>query len=85
LDGGGVDGRDGVRFENLSGSVLGISGFTEFESSFVLLIFSHEEILNACCPANDEHEQASRDGVERAAVAYFSLVEAASNEVDNIV
>jgi hypothetical protein len=41
--------------------------------------------LNACCPANDEHEQASRDGVERTAVAYFTLVEAATNKVDNIV
>ncbi len=34
---------------------------------------------------DDEHEEAGGDGIESAAVAYFALIEATPNEVDDIV
>ena len=41
--------------------------------------------MHAGGPTDDEHEESSGDGIESAAVAYFALIEAPPNEVDDIV
>ena len=41
--------------------------------------------MHAGGPTDDEHEEAGGDGIESAAVAYFALIEATPNEVDDIV
>ena len=85
LNGGGVERGDGAGLEHFSGRVLGIGGFAEFESSFVLLVFGHEQVLDAGGSTDDEHEEAGGDRVERATVANFALMEAAADEVDDVV
>ena len=78
-------GSSGAGLEHFASGVLGIGGFAEFESSLVLLVFGHEQVLDTGGSSDDEHEEAGGDGVERAAVADFSLMEAAADEIDNIV
>ena len=41
--------------------------------------------MDASGPTDDEHKEAGGDGIESAAVAYFTLIEATPNEVDDIV
>jgi hypothetical protein len=41
--------------------------------------------LHAGGSTDDEHEESSGDGIESAAVAYFALIEATPNEVNDIV
>lgn len=85
FDGSLIERGDRAGFEDFSRGVLGVGGFPELEGSLVLLVFSHQEILNAGGPTDDEHEEAGGNGIESAAVAYFALIEATPNEVDDIV
>ena len=85
LDGSLVERRKGAGFENFPCGVLGVSGFSEFEGSLVLLVFGHQEVLNAGGPTDDEHEEAGGDGVESATVSDLSLLEAATYKIDDIV
>ena len=64
---------------------LGVGGFAEFQSAFVLFVLSHQQVLHPGGFADDEHQEAGGDGVEGAAVADFPLVEAATNKVNNVV
>ncbi len=85
FDGGLIERGHRPGFEDFSRGVLGVGGFSEFEGSFVLLVFSHQEILNAGGPTDDEHEEACGDGVESTAVSDLSLLEAATYKIDDIV
>ena len=85
FDGGLIERGHRPGFEDFSRGVLGVGGFSEFEGSFVLLVFSHQEILNAGGSTDDEHEKPGCDGVESSAVSDFSLVEAAAYKIDDIV
>lgn len=85
FDGGLIERGDRAGFENFPCGVLGVSGFSELEGSFVLLVFSHQEILNAGGPTDDEHEKPGCDGVESATVSDLSLLEAATYKIDDIV
>ena len=85
FDGSLIERGDRAGFEDFSRGVLGVGGFPELEGSLVLLVFSHQEILNAGGPTDDEHEKPGCDGVESSAVSDFSLVEATANKVDDIV
>ena len=85
FDGGLIERGDRAGFEDFSCGVLGVGGFSELEGSFVLLVFSHQEILNAGGPTDDEHEKPGCDGVESTAVADLSLLEAAADKIDDIV
>ena len=80
-----IERGDGAGFEDFSCGVLGVGGFPEFKGSLVLLVFGHQEILNASSPTDDEHEEPGRDGIESAAVADLSLIEAAADKIDDIV
>jgi len=80
-----IERGDGAGFEDFSCGVLGVGGFPEFKGSLVLLVFGHQEILNASSPTDDEHEEPGRDGVQGAAVADLSLIEAAADKIDDIV
>ena len=85
FDGSLIERGDGAGFEDFSCGVLGVGGFPEFKGSLVLLVFGHQEILNASSPTDDEHEEPGRDGIESAAVADLSLIEAAADKIDDIV
>jgi hypothetical protein len=85
FDGSLVERGDGAGFEDFSCGVLGVGGFPEFEGPLVLLVFGHQEILNASSPTDDEHEEPGRDGVESAAVADFSLMKTPADKVHDIV
>ena len=85
LNGGGVERGDGAGLEHFASGVLGIGGFAEFESSLVLLVFGHEQVLDTGGSSDDEHEEAGGDGVESATVADFPLMEAAADEIDDVV
>jgi len=85
FDGSLVERGDGAGFEDFSCGVLGVGGFPEFEGPLVLLVFGHQEILNASSPTDDEHEEPGRDGVEGAAVADLTLIKASANKIDDIV
>ena len=85
LDGGAVEGRNGLGFENLAGGVLGIGGFAKLEGPLVLFVLGHKQILNPGSFPNDEHQKSGGNRVERPAVAHLTLVEAASDKVDDIV
>ena len=85
FDGSLVERRDGAGFEDFPCGVLGVGGFPKLECSFVLLVFGHQEILNAGGPTDDEHEEASGDGVESATVSDLSLLEAATYKINDIV
>jgi hypothetical protein len=80
-----IERGDGAGFEDFSSGVLGVCGFPKFKGSLVLLVFGHQEILNASSPTDDEHEEPGRDGVEGAAVADLTLIKAAANKIDDIV
>ena len=80
-----IERGDGAGFEDFSCGVLGVGGFPEFKGSLVLLVFGHQEILNASSPTDDEHEEPGRDGVAGAAVADLTLINASANKIDDIV
>ena len=80
-----IERGDGAGFEDFSCGVLGVGGFPEFKGSLVLLVFGHQEILNASSPTDDEHEEPGRDGVQGAAVADLTLIKTSTNKIDDIV
>ena len=80
-----IERGDGAGFEDFSCGVLGVGGFPEFKGSLVLLVFGHQEILNASSPTDDEHEEPGRDGVQGTAVADLTLIKASTNKIDDIV
>ena len=84
-DSGGIDGRDGFGFKNFAGGILGVGGFAQFECTLVDFVLGHEKVLHAGSAADDEHEETGGNGVERATVADFTLVKAATDEIDDIV
>ena len=85
FDGGLVERGNRLGFEYFSLGILRIGGFSELQGSLVLLVFSHEEILNAGGSTDDEHEESGRDGVEGAAVADFPLMKTSADKVHDIV
>ena len=85
LDGGTIKGRHRFGLEDFAGGVLGVGGLTQLEGALVLLVLGHEEVLNAGGFADDQHEESGGDGIESAAVTHLALVEAAADEVDNVV
>lgn len=84
-DGGVIQGRDRFGLQNFASGVLGIGACAQGKRAFVLFIFGHEEVLHAGGPADDEHEKARGNGIERTAVPDFTLVKAATNKIDDIV
>lgn len=80
-----IQGGNGFGFEDFSGGILGVGGFAEFQSAFVLFVLSHQQVLHPGGFADDEHEEAGGDRVEGAAVTNFPLVEAATHKVNNVV
>jgi len=85
FDGGSVQGGHRFGLEDFAGRILGVGGFAEFESTLILLVLGHEQVLDAGGFADDEHEKSRGDGVEGAAMADLALVEAAANKIDDIV
>ena len=80
-----VQSGHGFGFENFARGVLGVGGLTKFEGALILLVLSHQQVLNAGGPTNHQHEQAGGNGIEGAAMPDFTLTEPAADEVNNVV
>lgn len=87
--------RGGDLFAREFGHGLGLQGFAltvlrggggaKADDAFILLFLSHEEVLNFGGAPDNQDEQASGHGIERAAVADLTFVEASAGDGDDVV
>ena len=75
----------GLFLECLAVGVLGIGDDAELHGRGVFLVLGHEQVLDFGCLADDEHEEAGGERIERAAMADLLEMKAIAHVIHDVV